>query len=299
MFESLLFPRVSLLWDADNGAGSGGSGTSNATPPGNAGTGQNTSGGSQTPPPPNPANPAHTGQNGGAAGNQQQQGQQTPPADQNQQPPADAVSMPRAAFNERIEAERRAGVRELLKALGFESVETPEALTTAQTEMRGLLDYARQQRQANMTAEERAKEQIDTVTARATKAEGQVTTLTAERDQARTHLRAFVQRSVIVEAAAQATYPDDVYAWILREKPDDVAKIIKADVPLFKEDGTLNADAIDKDTAKNVVVECQKARREWFRTAHVAIPSSGNAQPPVRPGQGDRKQQIAAENIKL
>lgn len=220
----------------------------------------------------------------------------TPPA---APPPAEPqTTMPTATFNARLEQERRAGVRELLTALGFQASD-PAAYEQALTGMRDLVTFAREQQRAQLTAEQRVQADLQTAQQQAQQATGQVTTLTAERDAARTQLRTFVLRSQIVTAAAGAAHPEDVYTWALANQRENVDKILMADQPLFAEDGTLNPKAINADPIKVIIEECKKARRDWFRPEHPGIPSNANAQPPTTDPKLAEKRVLAANYAKM
>ena len=165
--------------------------------------------------------------------------------------------------------------------------------------MKGLIDFARQQREANMSAEERAAEQ-------AAQAARQIDAVKTERDTARTNyeqaqaaLRAYVTRTAILAEAPHATYPDDVHLWALTHQGEQVAKVIKGDVPLFLENGALNPAAIDRDVAKAIVTECVKERRQWFKPTTPGVPSNANAQPPAVDPNLDQKAQAARSLVRL
>jgi len=278
-----MFERFLMAFAPDNGAGQ-------ASDSGNAAAGQNSGGtGSQ--------NNQQVQQGSGTQTNQANAGQN------NQTVQVDQVAMPRDAFNQRLEQERNAGVRNLLKAFGFE-VETPEAFAQAQTDLKDLLDFARQQKEATLSAEQRSAQQLEAANNRAVKAEGQVTTLTAERDQARSELRSYVLRTQIMAAATGAVYPHDVYTWAIQHAKTDVDAILKADQALFGPDGTLNDSAIDGEQVKKVVSACAQARPTWFRNpGHGGSPSNGGAQPPRQAPGGraaeDRKQAAARKTARI
>ncbi|HML21818.1 MAG TPA: hypothetical protein PKD09_09230 [Aggregatilinea sp.] len=271
----------------DTGAGSGGSATNNNS--GGTATGQNSGDGQQQNN--GGTNTANTGQNAnqqGNAGNTQQGGQQ-----QNQQD-ANAVTMPRETFNERIAQERRAGTRELLTEMGFEGVETPEGLVQARTELRTLIDFAREQRRSQLSAEERVAEDLQAAQTAREQAETRATAMETRATTAEQQLQQYIRRTVILEAASDARYPEDVYTWALNNQADQVAAILVADQSLF-ENGTLNTAAINRDAAKAIVEECVKARRDWFRAKHPGVPSNAGAQPQQRPDvNSDKKTEAAA-----
>lgn len=261
-----------FVFAPDDGAGS-------ATTSGAAATGQNSGDNSGA------DDNANQGQSGQDDGQTQGQGQQD--QDRGQDKPAN-VTMPRDTFNNRLEQERNAGVRTLLQGMGFE-VETPEALAQAQTDMAGLITFAREQREATMTAEERTAATVETANTRATQFEQRATAAEQGRDLAQTNLRTFVLRSLIVEAAAGTPHPEDVYTWARGNQLETVDTIFSADLPLFNEDGTLNQEAIDREAVKQIITKCKEARSEWFRGVHPGVPSNAGANPPaIDPKKADK-----------
>jgi hypothetical protein len=281
---------LGIVYAPDTGAGTGASGDA-ATGP-NGGEQGSTQAGDK------PANTASNG-DGQVQGQQQAQGQggdtaQTEGSDTQQA--ADAVTMPRTAFNERLTQERQAGARELLRELGFE-VGTPEAYQAARSDMKGLLDFARQQKEASMTAEERAAEQAAQADRRIKAVETERDSARADLEKAHNELRAFIVRTAILAEAPHATYPDDVHLWAITHQGEQVAKVIKPDVPLFLENGALNPAAIDREVAKAIVTECVKERRQWFKPTTPGVPSNANAQPPTPAVQEIADKKAAARSI--
>lgn len=298
MFLALVYP-FGMLFAPDNGAGSGG----NASDSGHAAAGQDggddkgSNANSNEGDGGNQDGNGTAGNDGGSgnAGNAGNAGGNQNSNDQND----GAVSMPRQSFNERLEKERRAGQRELLSAMGFEDVDTPEALEQAQKELGELLKFAREQRLAQMSAEERMQEQLSTVERRAKTAEQRVSQIEQERDQAKAMLRTFVIRSMIIGEAASAEYPEDVFTWAMQHKAEQVNSILDPEQPLFRDDGTLNQEALKTEVVKEIVAECKKARPKYFRPDHPGSPSNGHAQPPRHDAQADQKRTAARGLIRL
>ena len=286
MLLSVLLRMLGIAYAPDTGAGAGASG--------DAATGQNSGEQGSTQAGDKPANTVSNGD-----GQQQAQGQggDTAQAEgSDTQQAADAVTMPRTAFNDRLAQERQAGARELLRELGFE-VGTPEAYLAARSDMKGLIDFARQQKEATMTAEERAAEQVAQADRRIKAVETERDSARADLEKAQNELRAFIVRTAILAEAPHATYPDDVHLWAITHQGEQVAKVIKPDVPLFLENGALNPAAIDREVARQIVTECVKERRQWFRATQVGVPSNANAQPPAPAVQEIADKKAAARSI--
>jgi hypothetical protein len=246
-----------LYYDAEAGAASG--------PTGDAATGTNSGAGAGQPGGQPPAQGANATQQ--AAPNQ-----------------ADVVSMPRGSFNERLQQERNAGVRELLAALGFEAG-TPDALAKAREDLAGLLAFARQQKAATQTAEERLAEQMSALEKRVQAAEERAAAAERERDEARAALQSRVRREAILRAAARARHPEDVVTWAESQRPDLVGQ-------LLREDGT-----VDDEVARTIVAECAKARREWF-VAPVGVPSNHEGRAPSSLSELERKLELARQTAR-
>ena len=252
---------------------------------GDAATGPNSGGGST---------PSATG-----AGKSAGAGQNKP--DEQQTVPAAWRAMPVERFNERLEQERGAGIRALMTTLGFQ-VGTPDALVQAQTDLKSLIDFAREQQRAQLSAEELVQADLQTAQQTAQTQTEAATRLQGELDTTQATLRSFVLRTEITQAAVAAgtTDADDVFHWALREQGDLVNQIIVADKPLFNDDGTFNPAAISAENAKKVVEECVKEKRHWFKPGmHVGIPSGATAQPPTVDPKADEKKKAAAALIKL
>lgn len=180
------------------------------------------------------------------------------------------------ALDRRVEKAKRAGMRDILTALGFEDLEAPEALQAAQAELKGLVEFARQQREAALSAEERVEGHIQALTQRAERAEARATRVEqerdraiAERDDARATLVRKTRHDAILRAAGSAKHPEDVVTWAEGNKPDLVAQVLN-------EDGSVNEDAV-----KDILIECARARRDWFAGPGVGVPSNHDGRPPA------------------
>ncbi len=190
------------------------------------------------------------------------------------------------ALDRRIEKAKRAGVREVLVALGFEGLETPETLQQAQDDLKGLVAFARQQKAATQTAEERLAGQMSALEKRVKAAEERVVAAERERDEARADLLTRSRREAILRAAARARHPDDVVTWAESNRPDLVAKVLKDD------------GATDEDVAKQIVAGCAQARREWFATPVLGVPSNHEGRAPSNMSELERKLELARQTAR-
>ena len=194
------------------------------------------------------------------------------------------------ALDRRVEKAKRAGMRDILTALGFEDLEAPEALQAAQAELKGLVEYARQQREAALSAEERVEGHIQALTQRAERAEARATRVEqerdraiAERDDARATLVRKTRHDAILRAAGSAKHPEDVVIWAEGHKPDLVAQVLN-------EDGSVNEDAV-----KDILIECARARRDWFAGPGVGVPSNHDGRPPASFTELEKKMELARQ----
>lgn len=232
------------------------------------------------------------GQNGGDGDD--------PPPEPKREIPKDWKAMPPDEFKDRIAKERRAGVRELLTALGFDDVDDPDKLAQAQADMKDLLDFARQQQREKLTAEEQVRDDLQTAQDTAQSEQAKRETAEQERDLAQTRLREYILRTAITQAAQGAAHPSDVYDLYARAYAQDkLAEVIKPDVDLFTEDGVFNPDAIDGEAVKAIVDACREDRREWWQGGYRApgSPSNAGAQPPAGDLSQLEKQREAAHDI--
>lgn len=252
--------------EADKGAGDGGTGP--GTGPGDK---------NQDNPPPPPTTPPPSGP-GTAPGDKGGDGH--------------AIQLSKADLDDRVEKAKRAGQRDLLVAMGFSGVETPDGLTKAQQDLQGLITFAREQQRAQLSAEEQVKADLQAAQQTAADETTKREQLERQLSDAEERLSLFVRRSVIVQAAQGAVIPEDVYTWAVTHQADQVATVFKADVELFLEDGALNPAAIDQDVVKAIVEESRKQRPHYWQgtTRHLpGSPSNHGGQPGVPNNVDDLK----------
>lgn len=270
--------------------------------------------GAQHAPPPSNATPAPPGTPPG-----QQQGepgqppQSTPPS-----PPAtapgqqsgssegdDTVALPKskADFDARIEQAKRSSARELLEMLDFKDVAHPDQVAQAVSDLKELVQFAREQRREQMTAAERVEADLTTARQNEATARQQRDQAEQERDTARQQLREFVMRSAITAAAAGAAHPADVYDLYARVyAQDQLTQVIKPDAELVSADGAFNPDAIDADAVQSIIDQCKQDRKEWWAGAgarSLGTPSNAGGQPP--PGDVSKLEQgreLARANLR-
>jgi len=216
--------------------------------------------------------------------------------DQKQTQPSAAPSWPplheHPEFKSRIDQAKRSGVRELLTDLGFQGVDTPEALEQARQSLAELIQYARQQREASMTAEERMQEQLRSLTS-------ERDSLAQERDrykqaaeQAQRELAEFkadLQRTSALEsaaAAAGAIRPGDVVMWARTYRPAEFAQILD------------DNQALNEEQLKAIVDACQADRGEWFAARTPGSPSHAGAKPPAAPPADQQKRELAIQTVR-
>lgn len=181
------------------------------------------------------------------------------PDDQDQDD-EDQVAMRRDRFNQRLRQERNAGVRELLGTLGFDDIDDPDRLQAAQEQLGDLIQFARDQRQANQTAVERLEGDLDTERQRHQQTQQALSVVENQ-------LAAFVRRDALLKQAADAVDPDDVVTWARDHRTDDFEAILVADEPVFTEDGAFNSDAIDEDAVKRIIDDCKKEKKHYWSAA--------------------------------
>lgn len=257
----------SLMWlfAPDNGAGDGGS-----------------SGGSTT------------GQNSGDA----------PSETSKREIPANWKAMSAEDFNERLSKEQRAAMRRTLKDLGFTDadIDTPEKLEATLKAAGELMTYAREQRRAQLSAEERVRGELEAAQQQAATERQAREQAERERDLAQQQLREFILRSTITAAAAGAVHPTDVYDLFARVHARDLlANVIKPDEALFTDDGVFNPDALDQEAVKGIIDACRTQRREWWQNPQrgPGSPSHQGAQPPSQdPSKADRMAAAARDNLR-
>lgn len=233
-----------------------------------------------------PNQQATVSQTGSPAGTSEHQTDQ-PPA-QNQPPqPASAPSpaLPplheHPEFKDRIEQAKRSGARELLAALGFQDVGTPEGLAKAQQALAETVEYAR-----------KMNEQVRALTS-------ERDSLAQERDrykqaaeQAQRELAEFkadLQRTSALEsaaAAAGAIRPGDVVMWARTYRPAEFAQILD------------DNQALNEEQLKAIVDACQADRGEWFAARTPGSPSHVGAKPPAAPPADQQKRELAIQTVR-
>jgi hypothetical protein len=179
---------------------------------------------------------------------------------QDQDQDDDQVQMHRDRFNRRLQQERRAGVRELLTGMGFENIDDPNSLQAAQQQLGELIQYARDQRQAEQSASERLEGDLETE-----RTQHQQTRDALQSAQAQ--LTAFVRRDALLSQANDAVDPEDVVIWARTHRPDDYEDILVDDEPIFTEDGVLNSKAVDQDAVQRIIEECRKEKKHFWEAS--------------------------------
>jgi len=265
MLMSLLSLLAGFYFAPDESSGGSGDGGEPGTGPGDQNRGNDPS------PAPAPAQ-ANTGTAPGDNGGNPGEGE----------PDAD-LPKTKDALDKRIEKAKRSGMRDILTALGFDDLDTPEALQQAQDDLQGLVEFARQQREAQMTAEERFQQQVQTLTQRAERAEQRAAQAERERDEAHEALVTKTRHDAILRAAGNAKHPEDVLTWAEGNTPDLVATVLN-------EDGSVNDDVV-----KQIVTECAKARRDWFTGSAVGVPSNHDGRPPASFTELEKKMALARQ----
>lgn len=206
------------------------------------------------------------------------------------QPTEPTTTMPTKDFNSRIEQAKRSGVRDLLVALGFkpETVDDPAALTQVQQDLQTTITYAKSQREADMTAEQKLQAQIDDLTTKLTAAESRLKTASDEVAQEREKMLNYRRSNELRRAAetAGARHPEDVLTWAQTNAADKLPTILN-------EDGTVNQDVI-----KTVLSDCGKARPEWFRGMQPGSPSNADGRPPSTNQTIQDRAKLAAKNVR-
>lgn len=191
-------------------------------------------------------------------------------------------------FNARIEQARRSGVRELLTALGFDNLDTPDAVAQAQQDLADLVAFAREQRQAQMSAEERIQAQIEEAQRRLQAAEQRAQAAEQRAQEVERQRNDYVRRTeVIAEASRQgARYPDDVWGWALVNSQDDLE-------PIINEDGSVNREAV-----KRIVEAHAAARPELYRGNTPGSPSNAGARPTEAIRDVERRLELARQTAR-
>lgn len=244
---------------------------------------------------PNPTTPAPD--SGTPAGNNAETLPGAAPTETPQAPPPAQTPPPlheHPDFKARMEQAQRSARREQLAALGYQNLDTIEGLAAAEQALAADIQYAREQRQAAMTAEERLNEQIATLTS-------ERDSLRTERDrykqdaetaqQALAAFKADLQRESALVSAAQAAgaaRPADVVMWARTFRPSEFSQIVG-------EGQTVSPEAVQA-----LVHACADDRPEWFAARTPGSPSHGGARPPAAPTEKYQQQrQLARENARL
>ena len=194
-------------------------------------------------------------------------------------------------FKDRMAQAQRAGQRALLTALGYEA-ETPEDMARAQQEIASLLDDARQQREARLTAEERHAEQVSALTSerdRLQRERDEFKQATETAEQALADFKADLARGAAVEvvaASAGASRPADVVMWLRANRAAALTQIVG-------EDG-----AVDDEQLTALVDACREARPEWFVSRTPGSPSHDGAKAPAAPSTDQAKMDLARQQAR-
>lgn len=213
---------------------------------------------------------------------------------------SDTLQVSKADLEKRIDKAKRSGVREVLQALGFESLDSPDAIQKAQADLADLVAFAREQRKAQMTAEEQVAEQVKDAVRRAEAAEARLQQAEARAAAAAKALVEHVRDGAVLAEAGKAKHPEDVLIWARTYAADKLAKIVD-EANLFTEDGSVNPEAIkvDQNAVKDLVTECMKARREWFQVGGPGSPSNAGGKPPGTLSDIEKRRQIARQIARL
>ena len=245
--QNLLSLFSGMLFDPDDSAGA----APPDTPPGHQ-TGR------EGDPPADSTPPSTTGTAPG-----DQRGQQEGEGDGD-----DALPRTLDDLNRRIAKAQRSGVRRLLADLGFENLAQPDALQAAQRELADLVQFAREQRQAQaeqaqgeQTALERAQAQIDALRKQVEAAEQRA----AELEQARRNDR---RDAAILAAARHATDPSDVLAWAKTDGQQHLETVLD------------DAGEVVAEQIEALVQACRQAKPHYFRSGGPGSPSNAGGKPP-------------------
>lgn len=234
-------------------------------------------------------NPAQvTDPTGPPTGTSEQNTDQTP---SQTPPPAPPPLHEHPEFKSRMEQAQRSGQRALLAALGFEALETPDAIEQAQQRLTADLQFAKEQREANMTAEQKLNAQIESLTSERDR-------LTQERDrykqdaeQAQQQLaeqqadRVRVSALEAAAATAGVARPADVVMWARTYCSADYSALLGEE------------NAVDEEKVKALITACTEARPEWFAARTPGSPSHGGARPPATPSGTVQKQKEQARTL--
>ncbi|MCC6801212.1 MAG: hypothetical protein IT325_13940 [Anaerolineae bacterium] len=195
-------------------------------------------------------------------------------------------------FKDRIEQAKRAGARDLLATLGFAGVDTPDGLAKAQEDLSGLVEFARQQRDATLTAEQKLAEQIAALTSERDQAAAERDRLTQVAEQARQDLDALKVdqlRVAAVETAATgagAARPGDVVMWARSHRPSEFGQVLGED------------QAVHAERVQALIAACVEARPEWFAARTPGSPSHAGAKALSAPPVAEQQKELARQTVR-
>jgi hypothetical protein len=183
-------------------------------------------------------------------------------------------------FNDRMAQAKRSAVKDLLKELGFTDVESEDALKAAKGKLGDDLKFAKEQRDAQLTAEQRVQQQITDLTAERDRLIGERDQALARAQTAEQTLITSVRDAELRKAAevAGARHPEDVITWAQAYAAEDLGKVLKEEKLA---DGTTKRSP-DADAIKRIIDACFAARKDagWFKGSTVGSPSNQGGQPP-------------------
>jgi hypothetical protein len=167
----------------------------------------------------------------------------------------DVLSIPRDAFNSRLDQAKRSGVSTLLKDLGYETADDLKAVLSDLAQIRSERETEKER------AERLQKEQqkvLDTLKIRAEAAESELTKLRTEALQRQAH------DQIVASVKDKVRASDEVIMW--------AQTFGKAFYDALFVDGVIDGKAVGI-----LVKECEKAKPEWFKPIAPGTPSNANA----------------------
>lgn len=238
-------------------------------------------------------NPAQvTDPTGPPTGTSEQNTEQAPPQTPPATPPAPPPLHEHPDFKGRMEQAQRAGQRALLAALGLEGLETPEAIEQAQQRLAADLQFAKEQREANMTAEQKLTAQITSLTSerdRLAQERDQYKQVAEQAQQTLADLQADTVRASALEAAAAAAgvaRPADAVMWARAFRSADYGALLGEE------------NAVDDEKVKALIAACAEARPEWFAARTPGSPSHAGAKAPAAPSTDQQKRELARNVVR-